>query len=48
MNEIRSFTYINEYGCIITIYGETLSDAIENYVAELEFSREDDKTHNDR
>lgn len=36
-NEIREFRIINEYGCVVYIYGTSLEDALDNYEAGLEF-----------
>ena len=37
LNEIREFRIINEDGCVVYIYGETLTDAMDNYREGLDF-----------
>ena len=40
--EIKSFTFIDNYGCIHIIYGVDYYDAVKNYEESLVFKEEDE------
>ena len=48
MREINEYRIINEYGCVVYIYGATLGEALENYEAGLDFDEIIDAERNHR